>query len=182
MAKDTTDRRKARVRRTLRARAYGKPRLSVFRSSKQIYAQIIDDANGVTLAAASSIEKAQREGAEDRRRRRGRQGHRQADRRTRGRRRRDRGRVRSRRVHVPRPRQGAGRRRPRRRAAVLIGAIPSQRLSALDDAGLARRCWCKTPSPERDFRVPGSTWLPGQAPVIGRRPSERRSNGTCPRK
>ncbi|MCW2276251.1 50S ribosomal protein L18 [Rhodoblastus acidophilus] len=62
MAKDTTDRRKARVRRTLRARAYGKPRLSVFRSSKQIYAQIIDDANGVTLAAASSIEKAQREG------------------------------------------------------------------------------------------------------------------------
>jgi large subunit ribosomal protein L18 len=61
MAKDTTDRRKARVRRTLRARAYGKPRLSVFRSSKQIYAQIIDDEKGATLAAASSIEKAQKE-------------------------------------------------------------------------------------------------------------------------
>jgi large subunit ribosomal protein L18 len=61
MAKDTTDRRKARVRRTLRARAYGKPRLSVFRSSKQIYAQIIDDEKGATLAAASSIEKLQRE-------------------------------------------------------------------------------------------------------------------------
>ncbi|MCW2317067.1 LSU ribosomal protein L18P [Rhodoblastus acidophilus] len=62
MANDTTDRRKARVRRTLRARAYGKPRLSVFRSSKQIYAQIIDDEKGATLAAASSIEKTQREG------------------------------------------------------------------------------------------------------------------------
>ncbi len=58
MAKEqSADRRKARVRRTLRARAYGKPRLSVFRSSKQIYAQIIDDANGVTVAAASSLEK-----------------------------------------------------------------------------------------------------------------------------
>lgn len=55
--KSSESRRKARVRRTLRARAYGKPRLSVFRSSKQIYAQIIDDANGVTLASASSLEK-----------------------------------------------------------------------------------------------------------------------------
>jgi large subunit ribosomal protein L18 len=51
------DRRKARIRRSIRAHAYGKPRLSVFRSSKQIYAQIIDDAKGVTLAAASSLEK-----------------------------------------------------------------------------------------------------------------------------
>ncbi len=51
------DRRKARVRRTLRARAYGKPRLSVFRSSKQIYAQVIDDEKGVTVASASSLEK-----------------------------------------------------------------------------------------------------------------------------
>jgi len=59
MAKDvqTGERRKARVRRTLRARAFGRPRLSVFRSSKQIYAQIIDDENGVTLASASSLEK-----------------------------------------------------------------------------------------------------------------------------
>ncbi|MDB5569921.1 MAG: rplR [Hyphomicrobiales bacterium] len=62
MAKDNkaTERRKARVRRSIRARAYGKPRLSVHRSSKQIYAQIIDDANGVTLVAASSLEKDQR--------------------------------------------------------------------------------------------------------------------------
>jgi large subunit ribosomal protein L18 len=50
-------RRKARVRRSVRARAYGKPRLSVFRSSKQIYAQIIDDARGATIAAASTLEK-----------------------------------------------------------------------------------------------------------------------------
>jgi len=34
-----------------------KPRLSVFRSSKHIYAQIIDDVNGVTLASASTIDK-----------------------------------------------------------------------------------------------------------------------------
>jgi large subunit ribosomal protein L18 len=56
-----TARRKARVRRSLKARAYGKPRLSVFRSSKQIYCQIIDDAEGRTLAAASSLEKGNRE-------------------------------------------------------------------------------------------------------------------------
>jgi large subunit ribosomal protein L18 len=63
MAKDMQleTRRKARVRRALRARAYGRPRLSVFRSSKQIYAQIIDDEQGVTLVSASSMEKAQRE-------------------------------------------------------------------------------------------------------------------------
>jgi large subunit ribosomal protein L18 len=59
--KSSESRRKARVRRTLRARAYGKPRLSVFRSSKQIYAQIIDDKNGVTLASASTLEKDNRE-------------------------------------------------------------------------------------------------------------------------
>jgi large subunit ribosomal protein L18 len=51
---------RARVRKTLRERAYGKPRLSVFRSSKQIYCQIIDDAAGRTLASASSMEKDQR--------------------------------------------------------------------------------------------------------------------------
>ena len=55
--KSSESRRKARVRRTLRARAYGKPRLSVFRSSKQIYAQIIDDEKGVTVASASTLEK-----------------------------------------------------------------------------------------------------------------------------
>ena len=46
-----------RVRTTLRKRAYGKVRLSVFRSGKHIYAQLIDDAKNVTLAAASSVEK-----------------------------------------------------------------------------------------------------------------------------
>jgi large subunit ribosomal protein L18 len=62
MQKDNqaVERRKARVRRAIRARAYGKPRLSVFRSSKQIYAQIIDDEHGATLVAASSLEKDQR--------------------------------------------------------------------------------------------------------------------------
>ena len=54
-------RRKARVRRALKAHSYGRPRLSVFRSSKQIYAQIIDDGKGETLCAASSIEKVSRE-------------------------------------------------------------------------------------------------------------------------
>jgi large subunit ribosomal protein L18 len=53
-------RRLARVRRSVRAHAYGKPRLSVFRSSCQIYCQIIDDRQGLTLAAASSLEKANR--------------------------------------------------------------------------------------------------------------------------
>ncbi|HEY7385373.1 MAG TPA: 50S ribosomal protein L18 [Beijerinckiaceae bacterium] len=51
------ERRKARVRRALKAAANGRPRLSVFRSSKQIYAQVIDDARGRTIAAASSLEK-----------------------------------------------------------------------------------------------------------------------------
>ena len=63
MAKDVNieQRRKARVRRTIRERANGRPRLSVFRSSKQIYAQIIDDEKGETLVAASSIEKSNRD-------------------------------------------------------------------------------------------------------------------------
>jgi large subunit ribosomal protein L18 len=63
MARDVQHeiRRKERVRRSIRARAYGRPRLSVFRSSKQIYAQIIDDERGVTVVAASSLEKANRE-------------------------------------------------------------------------------------------------------------------------
>ena len=51
------DRRKARVRRALRARAAGRPRLTVHRSSKHIYAQIIDDVAGKTVAAASTMEK-----------------------------------------------------------------------------------------------------------------------------
>jgi len=55
------DRRKARVRRAIRKAANGRPRLSVFRSSKQIYAQVIDDERGTTLAAASSLEKEMRD-------------------------------------------------------------------------------------------------------------------------
>jgi len=55
-----TQRRKARIRRALAANS-GRPRLSVFRSSEQIYAQVIDDSKGVTLASASSLEKAMRE-------------------------------------------------------------------------------------------------------------------------
>jgi large subunit ribosomal protein L18 len=55
--KGAEDRRKARVRRAIREAANGRPRLSVFRSSKQIYAQVIDDAQGHTLAAASTLEK-----------------------------------------------------------------------------------------------------------------------------
>jgi large subunit ribosomal protein L18 len=49
-------RRRQRVRANLRRLASGRPRLSVFRSSKHIYAQIIDDAAGRTLAAASSLD------------------------------------------------------------------------------------------------------------------------------
>ncbi|KQO74737.1 MULTISPECIES: 50S ribosomal protein L18 [unclassified Methylobacterium] len=59
---DALDRRKARVRRALRAAANGRPRLSVFRSSKQIYVQVIDDAAGKTLASASSLDKDLRTG------------------------------------------------------------------------------------------------------------------------
>ena len=51
------ERRKARVRKALKARAFGRPRLSVFRSDKNIYAQVIDDVNGRTLAAASTLDK-----------------------------------------------------------------------------------------------------------------------------
>ncbi|MCI0465781.1 MAG: 50S ribosomal protein L18 [Beijerinckiaceae bacterium] len=62
MAKDrkAASRRVARVRRAVRSRAYGKPRLTVFRSSQQIYCQIIDDSLGRTLVAASSLEKGNR--------------------------------------------------------------------------------------------------------------------------
>ena len=48
--KNSTERRKARVRRAVKVGAGGRPRLSVFRSSKHIYAQIIDDLKGGTLA------------------------------------------------------------------------------------------------------------------------------------
>jgi large subunit ribosomal protein L18 len=54
---DRRTRRTARVRHTLKRVAYGRPRLSVFRSSKHIYAQVIDDVKGLTVASASSMEK-----------------------------------------------------------------------------------------------------------------------------
>jgi large subunit ribosomal protein L18 len=50
-------RRATRVRHTLRRTAHGRARLSVFRSSKHIYAQVIDDQAGSTVAAASTLDK-----------------------------------------------------------------------------------------------------------------------------
>jgi large subunit ribosomal protein L18 len=55
-----TDRRTARVRRAIKSSAGDRARLSVFRSSKHIYAQVIDDRKGETLASASSLEKEMR--------------------------------------------------------------------------------------------------------------------------
>ena len=52
-----TDRRRNRIRRAIKAAAGERLRLSVFRSSKHIYAQVINDRKGETVAAASSIEK-----------------------------------------------------------------------------------------------------------------------------
>ena len=56
------DSKKARAKRHARVRSKisgtaARPRLSVFRSAKHIYAQLIDDVNGTTLAAASSLDK-----------------------------------------------------------------------------------------------------------------------------
>jgi large subunit ribosomal protein L18 len=59
---DRIDRRRGRVRGELRRAAGERKRLTVFRSSKHIYAQVIDDDDGVTLVSASSIEKPAREG------------------------------------------------------------------------------------------------------------------------
>lgn len=50
-------RRAQRVRRRLKKNANGQPRLSVYRSAKNISAQIIDDAKGITLASASTLDK-----------------------------------------------------------------------------------------------------------------------------
>ncbi|MBC6402869.1 MAG: 50S ribosomal protein L18 [Hyphomonadaceae bacterium] len=62
-ARENAKRRAARVRRRLRKNAHGQLRLSVFRSSKNISAQIIDDVNGVTLASASTLENAGEKGS-----------------------------------------------------------------------------------------------------------------------
>ncbi len=56
---DARRRRHARVRKTIRGSA-SRPRLAVFRSNRHIYAQVIDDDSGTTLAAASSTETALR--------------------------------------------------------------------------------------------------------------------------
>jgi large subunit ribosomal protein L18 len=58
---DLRTRRRARLRFQLRQKSGGRPRLSVFRSGKHIYAQVIDDGRGCTVAAASSLERALRE-------------------------------------------------------------------------------------------------------------------------
>jgi len=55
-SRNSSLKRAQRTRTRLRKLANGRPRLSVFRSSKNIYAQVIDDERGVTLAAASSLE------------------------------------------------------------------------------------------------------------------------------
>ena len=55
--KVTNARRKQRVRLALRRSGGGRPRLSVFRSSKHIYAQVIDDEKGATVVSASSVDK-----------------------------------------------------------------------------------------------------------------------------
>lgn len=55
-SKQKTQRRAQRVRRRLKKHANGRPRLSVYRSSKNISVQIIDDATGTTLASASTME------------------------------------------------------------------------------------------------------------------------------
>ena len=53
---EITKRRAIRIRSRLKKVGNGRPRLTVFRSSKNIYAQVIDDARGVTLASASTLE------------------------------------------------------------------------------------------------------------------------------
>jgi large subunit ribosomal protein L18 len=59
---DRIVRRQGRVRGALRRAAGERKRLTVYRSSKHIYAQVIDDEAGVTLVSASSIEKTGRDG------------------------------------------------------------------------------------------------------------------------
>ena len=54
----TKEERRLKIKRSIRGRVFGtseRPRLTVFRSNKQIYAQVVNDAEGKTLAAASSL-------------------------------------------------------------------------------------------------------------------------------
>ena len=60
MSRSDYEKRKQRVRFRLRAAAGARPRLSVFRSNRHIYAQLIDDESGTTVAAASTVESALR--------------------------------------------------------------------------------------------------------------------------
>ncbi|MBS0296893.1 MAG: 50S ribosomal protein L18 [Proteobacteria bacterium] len=62
--RDLTKKRAQRVRTRLKKVSSGRPRLSVFRSSKNIYAQVIDDVAGVTLVAASSLEGDKKRGSD----------------------------------------------------------------------------------------------------------------------
>jgi large subunit ribosomal protein L18 len=121
------DRRKARVRLALRSVNHGRVRLSVFRSSKQIYAQIIDDVKGHTVASASSLEKAMRESLKTGANLEAAKavGKAIAERGVKAG-----GGVRSWRLSLSRARQGAGRCRPRRRPEVLgrmIKIMPKQK-------------------------------------------------------
>jgi large subunit ribosomal protein L18 len=55
---DLAVRRKSRLRYQIKQKSHGRPRLSVFRSGQHMYAQIIDDAQGRTVAAASTLDAA----------------------------------------------------------------------------------------------------------------------------
>ena len=54
---DLATRRKSRLRYQIKQKSHGRPRLSVFRSGKNMYAQVIDDTAGKTVAAASTLDK-----------------------------------------------------------------------------------------------------------------------------
>jgi large subunit ribosomal protein L18 len=62
--REVMHKRAQRVRLHLKKVSNGRPRLSVFRSSKNIYAQVIDDEQGVTIAAASSLEAGAKRGSD----------------------------------------------------------------------------------------------------------------------